>query len=163
MAEHDILIAGDLATTEWVAVVQRLLPLALNRLADVGVAPGRTVVSVSLVDDSTIRDLNRRFRRVDSPTDVLSFSQLEGAGPDWRAAPPEFPVALGDIVVSIPRMRAQATEYGHGEARELGYLLVHGLLHLLGYDHQSPDQAQAMRAAEEDLLGTAGLSRQSDS
>jgi probable rRNA maturation factor len=116
-------------------------------------------VSILLVDDATIAELNQQYRGLAAPTDVLSFSQLEGEGPAELEVPADFPMPLGDIVISIPRMQAQALEYGHGEARELAYLLVHGLLHLLGYDHELADDAAAMRAAEEDVLGAAGLTR----
>ena len=159
---HRILVAGAQATAEWTALAERLLPQALNRLADLGIAPTATEVSVMLVDDAEIHALNKRYRDVDAATDVLSFSQLEGASPDWRTLPPSAPVALGDIVVSVPRMQIQAAEFGHGEARELGFLLIHSLLHLLGYDHQTPEETQAMRAAEEDLLEAAGLTRETD-
>ncbi len=141
------------------ALVERVAPVALVRLAERGDAPARGEVSVLLVDDEAIRDLNRQYRGIDAPTDVLSFSQLEGEGPAEHTLPEDFPVPLGDIVVSIPQMQAQAREYGHSEARELGYLLVHGLLHLLGYDHEAAEDALAMRAAEEDVLAAAGLTR----
>jgi probable rRNA maturation factor len=159
-AQHQVLVTGMQSSAAWTALADRLLPQALARLGDLGIAPLRSEVSVLLVDDMAIQALNRCYRGVDAPTDVLSFSQVEGDGPDWRGFPPEMPVLLGDIVVSVPRMRAQAQDYGHGEARELGFLLVHGLLHLLGYDHQTPEETRAMRAAEEDLLGAAGLTRE---
>jgi probable rRNA maturation factor len=162
MTDHRVLVAGGYNRPKWASLAERLLPLSLNRLADLGIAPPRTEASILLVDDQEIRDLNSQYRQIDAPTDVLSFSQIEGCGPDWRALPRDLYVPLGDIVVSIPRMQAQAAEYGHDEARELGFLLVHGLLHLLGYDHQAPEDALAMRAAEEDLLEAAGLSREQD-
>jgi probable rRNA maturation factor len=158
-APHLVLVDGPEASARWVALAEQLLPLALGRLVARGIAPARCEVSVTLVDDAGIQELNRDYRGVDAPTDVLSFSQLEGAGPALRALPAEYPVPLGDIVVSVPRMRAQALDYGHGEARELGFLLVHGLLHLLGHDHETPEDARAMRALEEDVLAAAALTR----
>jgi probable rRNA maturation factor len=160
MTEHDrfqILVDGPRAEAQWVRLVERVAPLALARLAERGDAPAQAEVSVLLVDDAAIAELNRQYRGIDAPTDVLSFSQLEG--PAELEVPEDFPVPLGDIVISIPHMQTQALEYGHGEARELAYLLVHGLLHLLGYDHELADDAAAMRAAEEDVLGAAGLTR----
>jgi probable rRNA maturation factor len=123
-------------------------------------APDSCEISILLTDDDEIRDLNRRFRGKDAATDVLSFSQLEGDMLGSIAFPAGEPVPLGDIVISIPTMRAQAAEYRHGEAREFGYLLVHGLLHIVGYDHQSAEDATAMRAAEEELLSAARLRRE---
>lgn len=157
-APYLVLVDGPEATPAWGALAERVLGLALARLAALGAAPSRCEVSVTLVDDAQIHALNRSYRGIDAPTDVLSFSQLEG-GPPIGALPAEYPAPLGDIVISIPRMRLQAVDYSHSEARELGFLLVHGLLHLLGHDHEQPDDAQAMRVAEEDVLESAGLSR----
>jgi probable rRNA maturation factor len=142
------------------AEAERLLPLALDALAARTIAPDNCEISILLTDDREIRDLNRRYRGMDAATDVLSFSQLEGDVAGSMAFPAGEPVPLGDIVISIPTMRAQAAEFGHGEAREFGYLLVHGLLHIVGYDHQSAEDAAAMRAAEEELLGAANLRRE---
>ncbi|HWE63922.1 MAG TPA: rRNA maturation RNase YbeY [Chloroflexota bacterium] len=158
---HLVLVAGPDDAAEWFTLAERILPRALAQLAASGHAPARGEVSVTLVDDSRIQELNRLYRGIDAPTDVLSFSQLEGTGPQARDLPADYPVPLGDIVISIPRLRAQAVDYGHSEARELGFLLVHGLLHLLGYDHQTPDDEQEMRAAEEELLAAAHLTRES--
>ena len=157
---YAVLVAGPAATGAWSAIAERLLPQALARMAERGEAPARGEVSVTLVDDEAIRELNRTYRGIDAPTDVLSFSQLEGTRLPQAALPPDYPVPIGDIVVSIPRMRQQAVDYGHSEERELGFLLVHGVLHLLGYDHEAPDDARAMRAAEEDILASAGLTRE---
>lgn len=110
-----------------------------------------------LADDATLRSLNRDYRSVDRPTDVLAFAQLEGAPLPDR--PPDRPQHLGDIAISVERARRQAVEYGHSVERELGYLLVHGLLHLLGYDHEVEDERAAMREVEEAALATAGLGR----
>ena len=154
-----VLVAGSHASLDWEALAERALVPALSHLAAQDKAPAWCEVSVALVDEAEIQELNRQYRGIDAPTDVLSFSQGEGSGLTLADFPPEMPVPLGDIVVSIPRMRAQAVDYGHGEEREFGFLLVHGLLHLLGYDHQTPGETGTMRAAEEDLLAAAGLER----
>jgi len=154
-----VLVAGSQANPEWEALAERTLLPALDRLAAQGQAPAWCEVSVALVDEAEIQELNRQYRGIDAPTDVLSFSQIEGSGLSLADFPPEMPAPLGDIVVSIPRMRAQAVDYGHSEARELGFLLVHGLLHLLGHDHQTPEETGTMRAAEEDILAAASLNR----
>jgi probable rRNA maturation factor len=116
-------------------------------------------VSVTLVDDARIKELNRTYRGLDRPTDVLSFALREGE--DSYKLPPDagIPELLGDVVISLPRARFQAAEYGHSLERELGYLLTHGILHLLGYDHETEEAAAVMRAKEEEVLAAVGLSR----
>jgi len=156
-----VLIDGSQAVGFWRDAVERLGPIALEHMVDCGLVPAQCEVSVLLVTDAEIQELNCRYRGVDAPTDVLSFSQLEGPFPQQDNLPPDYIVPLGDIVLSIPRVQAQAVEYGHSEERELGYLLVHGLLHLVGFDHQSASDAQAMRVAEEDVLAAADLRRES--
>ncbi|MBC7105307.1 MAG: rRNA maturation RNase YbeY, partial [Firmicutes bacterium] len=103
-----------------------------------------------------IRRLNREFRGVDEPTDVLSFPMHER---DPGAANGEAQLLLGDVVISLERAYRQALAYGHSLHREVAYLTVHGLLHLLGYDHDSPDSRQSMRAREEEVLAKLNLGR----
>jgi len=101
--------------------------------------------------------LNRYHRGIDQPTDVLSFSQLEGE--ELSALPAGEPILLGDIVLSLERCAEQATDYGHSFERELGFLIAHGVLHLLGYDHQSAEEEAVMMAKTEEVLGGLGLVR----
>ena len=103
-------------------------------------------LSIVLCDDAFIHPLNRDYRGKDRPTDVLSFPQREGEKSD-----PDDPV-LGDIVLSVERARAQANERGHSLETEMRVLLVHGILHLLGYDHEEDDDAEAMEAEERRIL-----------
>lgn len=112
---------------------------------------GGAELSLVLCDDAFIRPLNRDYRGKDAPTDVLSFAMQEGE--DLLADDP----VLGDLVISVETARRQAGEQGHDLGAELRVLLVHGLLHLLGYDHEV-DEAEAaeMRAAEAKLLGEMG-------
>ncbi len=154
-----VMVDGAEGENGWEDLAVRLAGSALADLAARGTAPPRGELSVLLVDDDEIQRLNRRYRGVDAPTDVLSFAQIEGAGLDMRALPPSYPVPLGDIVISMPTMRAQALAYGHDEEREFGFLLVHGLLHLLGFDHQTAADEQIMRGLAEELLAAAGLRR----
>ena len=114
-------------------------------------------VSISLVDDAAITDLNRDHRGLHKPTDVLSFSQLEGE--ELAGLPEGEPVLLGDIVISVERCLEQAADYGHSFERELGFLTAHGMLHLLGYDHQTPEEEAAMMAKTEEILAGLGLTR----
>ncbi|HWI61782.1 MAG TPA: rRNA maturation RNase YbeY [Symbiobacteriaceae bacterium] len=114
-------------------------------------------VSITFVDDAQITDLNRDHRGLHKPTDVLSFSQLEGE--ELAALPEGEPILLGDIVVSLERCAEQAADYGHSFDRELGFLIAHGMLHLLGFDHQTPEDEAAMMARTEEILGGLGLTR----
>ncbi len=103
-------------------------------------------LSVVLCDDAFIHPLNRDYRQKDKPTDVLSFSQREGEEAD------EDDPVLGDVVISVETARRQAEERGHPLEHELRVLLVHGICHLLGYDHEEDEEAEEMEALERDLL-----------
>lgn len=117
-------------------------------------------VHVFYTDNRGIARVNLEQRGIDAPTDVLSFPFFEiGKGDKPITDPDTGLVYLGDIVISLERAQEQAAEYGHSEARELGYLVVHGVLHLLGYDHEGPEDADKMRRAEEETLGLFGLER----
>ena len=121
-------------------------------------------VDVSVTSDAGIQEINREMRQVDAPTDVLSFPVFDLApgelpGPE-DADPGTGLVPLGDMVISLERVRAQANEFGHSSRRELAYLAVHSVLHLLGYDHlDEGPMKQQMRAREEAILGELGITR----
>jgi probable rRNA maturation factor len=117
---------------------------------------GRARLSVHLVDDAQIHRINAEHRGVDAPTDVLSFPQLEDSG---FVTPPGDSLHVGDIVLSLDRVRAQATEYGHRFEREIGYLTAHGILHCLGYDHETDTERARMREREEAIMTAVGLTR----
>jgi len=102
-------------------------------------------LSVLLCDDATIQPLNRQYRDKDKPTDVLSFSQLEGEAIGSGDV-------LGDVVISLETAARQAAERHHDAAYEVRVLLVHGICHLLGYDHEEDDEAEEMESLERDLL-----------
>lgn len=140
------------------AVTRRWLrELAAGVLAAEGVA-APAELSIAVSDDETLRRLNARYAGLDEATDVLSFSQEEGAEP--FVTPPGMVRRLGDVVISYPTAQRQAQEQGHSLRQEMAHLLVHGILHLLGYNHAQPDQERAMRAREETLL--AGLEHPAD-
>lgn len=107
-------------------------------------------VTLVLTDDEGIQALNRDFLGVDAPTDVLSFSAQEDGGP--FVAAPEVGGYLGDVIVSYPRAVAQAEERGHPVQQELDLLVVHGVLHLLGYDHADEEEKALMWARQEAIL-----------
>lgn len=115
---------------------------------------GEVALSVVITDDEAVRELNRQFRDVDAPTDVLAFGSGEEA--DF-VTPPEEPAYLGDVVISYPRAVAQAEEYGHSIDRELALLAVHGVLHLLGYDHVDEAARVEMWARQDEILRSLAL------
>ena len=112
-------------------------------------------VGVVVTGDVAVRDLNRRYRGEDARTDVLSFSQREDAGE--FVLPPGEPARLGDVVISLPAARRQAKQTGHSLQRETALLLVHGLLHLLGYDHAAEAEARVMESRQAALLTSLGV------
>ncbi len=111
--------------------------------------------NVIFVDSDKIRELNKTYRNIDRETDVISFALEDGeANINF-----EFGRLLGDIYICVPKMKAQAKEYGHSIAREMGFLTVHGLLHLLGYDHMTKEEEKIMFAKQEEILNAYGLKR----
>lgn len=110
--------------------------------------------SLTFVDDAAIRTFNREYRGYDKPTDVLAFSQLEGD--DDFPMPDEIRI-LGDVVVAVPTAKRQAEERGHDFEAELALLIIHGLLHLLGEDHDTPQRKAAMWSRQEAVLAGLGL------
>ena len=113
-------------------------------------------VNVTLVDDATIKEMNAKFRNIDSSTDVLSFPLGENGIYDTN--PETEAKMLGDIVVSVEHAYAQADLYGHGLEREIAFLTVHSMLHLLGYDHEKGGlEKSIMREKEEKILEALGL------
>lgn len=118
---------------------RRLRRAALLAMRSEG-CPQESEVGIAVVSDEAIRALNRRYRRVDRPTDVLAFPQDGSRG------------VLGDVIVSAERAAAQAPAYGHTVARELSLLVIHGVLHLLGYDDRTPKASMRMRRRQREIL-----------
>jgi len=112
------------------------------------------MLSIVFVDNDYIQKLNRECRDKDAVTDVISFA-FEDNG---NVLPSQIRI-LGDIFVCIPRMKEQALLYGHSEKRELSFLVVHGLLHLLGYDHMKPEDEKKMFALQDEILESVGITR----
>lgn len=170
-------------TLEWSSEqdVKEITPELMEKMEELlrlageleGVTAGE--VALTFVDDETIQELNKQYRDLDKPTDVLSFAMsefgddeirinyeddgMESASEDDESASEGFIEPLGDIIISVPRAIAQAEDYGHSVDRELGFLFVHGFLHLIGYDHQSEEEEKVMFAKQEDILQKAGLTR----
>ena len=119
-------------------------------------------VYITLTNNEEIHKINKEYRDVDRPTDVLSFPMYErdeiaGLKNDTDD---EIEKILGDIIVSIEKVREQAEEYGHSFERELAYLVTHGMLHLLGYDHMIEEEKEQMRKKEEEILGKLKITRE---
>jgi probable rRNA maturation factor len=114
-------------------------------------------LSLLLTGDETVRDLNQRYRGIDETTDVLSFALTEGEDlvSSLFITPPDGVLHLGEVIISYPQAVRQAENTCHGVERELALLIVHGVLHLLGYDHDEPDREREMRGLEQEILGDA--------
>ena len=134
------------------------LPVCEQALQEEGFSL-QTEVSLSLVTAEEIRQVNRRFRRIDRVTDVLSFPQLSFTPGEDEEKNERGEIILGDILICVARARSQAEEYGHSLRRELAFLTAHSMLHLLGYDHQTKAQEQEMFAKQEQILQSLGIPR----
>lgn len=120
-------------------------------------------ISFILVDDAYIQNLNSEYRGLDQPTDVLSFAMVDEqpGAPVLNSSQLELPELLGDVFISVERAVEQAESYGHSLEREICYLAIHGLLHLLGFDHHEPEETAEMRQAEEAILAKYDIKRDS--
>jgi|SRR5690625_1213557 len=116
-------------------------------------------ISINFVDNNEIKELNRNYRQKDEPTDVISFAMQESVEEEPKIVGEDIPLTLGDIVISIDKAREQAEEYNHSLERELGFLAVHGFLHLLGYDHINKEDEEIMFNRQEKILGEFGIER----
>ena len=117
-------------------------------------------ISVTFTDNDGIQEINREQRNVDAPTDVLSFPIMSGDDSEADTDRSNGAVMLGDIVLNLERARAQAAEFGHSYTREVAFLTVHSVLHLLGYDHLTSEEADRdMRARQDAVLDMMGIKR----
>lgn len=155
---HEILISRripGLGHNESAALIKK----AVNMALDAEKIDVPCIVSVMLTDDDGIREVNREFRNVDSATDVLSFPMNELVPGKFCADGCERDmdtgaVLLGDMMISVPRCEKQGEEFGHGYKREIMYLTVHSVLHLLGYDHvDEGEMKKQMRTREKEIMG----------
>ncbi len=110
-------------------------------------------VGLVFTDSEAVRQLNRDYRGVDEPTDVLAFCMLpQKEVDDSFALPPDGVTRLGEVIISYPQAVEQAKEQGYATEKELALLIIHGILHLLGYDHEEPEEEAKMRTREKELL-----------
>lgn len=135
--------------------VERLLNFAANKLS----IEEHSEVSVTFVTNQRIQEINREYRDKDAPTDVISFAMEELGEGELEIEGAEMPRVLGDIIISVPKAMEQAEEYGHPFVRELGFLAVHGFLHLLGYDHMTEEEEKEMFSLQKEILNDYGLAR----
>lgn len=110
--------------------------------------------SIIIVDNKRIHEINKEYRGIDRPTDVISFALEDSEGIEL-----ENYRILGDIYISIDKVKEQAKEYGHSEKRELAFLTIHGFLHLLGYDHMKEEEEKVMFKKQEEILDGFGIKR----
>lgn len=112
---------------------------------------GNYVTDVTIVNNENIHKINREYRQVDRPTDVISFAFFD----DKNEIPAQdgSPICLGEIIISYEKAESQAVEYGHSLNREMSFLFVHGMLHLLGYDHMEKEQEKVMFKLQDEILG----------
>lgn len=145
------------------ALIEKLLIAAANKLA----LGENFEVSVTIVDNKRIQEINREYRSIDKPTDVISFAIEDNDeenfeiffGNEFDKDEVNMPRLLGDIFISIDKAEEQAEEFGHALDREIGFLAVHGFLHLNGYDHQTEAEEKEMFSLQEEILEENGLER----
>lgn len=131
--------------------------------------PYEAEVNLTLTDNDGIHAINKEYRQIDRPTDVLSFPMLSYETPgdfSFLSAeneddfnPDTGEVMLGDIIISVDKVKEQALEYGHSEKREFAFLITHSMLHLFGYDHMEPDEAAVMEDHQRKILDALGITR----
>lgn len=116
-------------------------------------------ISISIVDNAEIQQINKQFRNIDRPTDVLSFPMLTFTENEIIEKNENGEIVLGDIIISLERAEEQAQEYGHSLKREIAFLTAHSMLHLLGYDHMEPEEEKEMFIKQKEILEAAGIPR----
>lgn len=135
----------------------------LQYAADYLKLPEDTEMSVTFMDNAAIQVINRDYRDKDQPTDVISFALEEETEEElpiiFDDEMPAMPRNLGDIMISVERAKEQASEYGHSYDRELGFLALHGFLHINGYDHMTPEDEKEMFGLQKEILDAYGLKR----
>lgn len=149
--------------------VKKILESVMDEVLESENCPYEAQVNLLLTDNEGIREYNREHRNIDKPTDVLSFPMIDfeeeadfSKVEDREAAyfePETGELLLGDIIISVDRVKEQAAEFGHSEKREFAFLITHSLLHLCGYDHMDQKQAEVMENKQENILTKLGITR----
>ena len=139
--------------------LQNVITKVIEAVAQLRKLPENSEVSILLVDNNYIQELNLLYRQQDRVTDVLSFAMNETTEDELDVDFSDELNVLGDIVISLEKAQSQSEEYGHSMERELGFLVVHGMLHLLGFDHDNEDEEKAMIDMQEEILRKVNLER----
>jgi probable rRNA maturation factor len=141
--------------SDYIDMIQRLITFAADKE---GVSQ-EAELSINFVDNKKIQALNRNYRQINKPTDVLSFAMQENGEGEIDILDEDLPLLLGDIVISVDKAKEQAKSYDHSLERELCFLALHGFLHLIGYDHMTKEDEQQMFSRQKVILGEFGIER----
>lgn len=144
---------------DWEAIVKKVLKKCFE---EEGLLDSKLIMTITFTTPEEIRKINKKYRKIDKATDVLSFPMFEKDELDEKIKSGDFPYedVLGDVIISIDKVREQAEEYGHSFERELSYMLVHGFYHLMGYDHIEEEDKKIMRPKEEKILNELKITRE---
>jgi probable rRNA maturation factor len=153
--EIDFLDETNTLANEELAQIERIINFAAEKLE----VENGSEISITFVSNEKIQEINREYRQKDKATDVISFAMEELGEGEVEVLGVNQPRILGDIIISTPKAKEQADEYGHSFLRELGFLAVHGFLHLLGYDHETEEDEKEMFSLQRELLEEYGLKR----
>ncbi|MCZ8536068.1 rRNA maturation RNase YbeY [Paenisporosarcina quisquiliarum] len=152
----DLIDQTESLSTENLEMIEKMLHHAAQ---SEGIEAG-SELSVTFVNNEEIQQINHEYRGKNVPTDVISFAMEELGEGEMAIEVEGVPRMLGDIIISVERAKEQAADYGHSEERELGFLAIHGFLHLLGYDHMEADEEKEMTQKQEAILQSFGLRRE---
>ena len=143
---------------DWEGIVEKVLKKCFE---EEGLIDSKLIMTITFTTPEEIRKINKKYRKIDKATDVLSFPMFEKAELDEKIKNKDFLYedVLGDVIISIDKVREQAEEYGHSFERELSYMLVHGFYHLMGYDHIKEEDKKEMRPKEEKILNELKITR----
>ena len=143
---------------DWESIVKKVLNKCFE---EEGLLDSKLIMTITFTTPEEIRKINKKYRKIDRATDVLSFPMFEKEELDEKIKNKDFLYedVLGDIIISIDKVREQAEEYGHSFERELSYMLVHGFYHLMGYDHIEEEDKKIMRPKEEKILNELKITR----
>lgn len=144
---------------DWEAIVKKVLDKCFE---EEGLLDSKLIMTITFTTPEEIKKINKKYRKIDKATDVLSFPMFEKDELDEKIKSGDFPYedVLGDVIISIEKVREQAEEYGHSFERELSYMLVHGFYHLMGYDHIEEEDKKIMRPKEEKILNELKITRE---
>ena len=144
---------------DWEEIVKRVLNKCYE---EEGLLDSKLIMTITFTTPEEIRKINKKYRKIDKATDVLSFPMFEKDELDEKIKNKDFLYedVLGDVIISVDKVREQAKEYGHSFERELSYMLVHGFYHLMGYDHIEEEDKKIMRPKEEKILNELKITRE---